>query len=402
MSLFHLAIALLRRRWGQALSAVLAGALGIAMVQMVLIAEREVPKAATQAFGGVDLVVGPKGSALDLVLCCVLHVSEPRGLVPLQAVTAALSSPLIKDKAPIALGDNYRGLRIVGTTPEILPIYGAAFASGIVWTGPSQAVIGAQAAHVLGLKPGDTFVGSHGLAEGGEEHSEFPYTVTGILAPTGSGLDRLILTSIDTVWKIHHHHEADEAAEHGLPPPPEVPPAATAMVASVKSPVALASVPRQIDAGQQFQAAVPAFEAARLVRAGRPVVQMLVGIGLLFAIVAALTATAVLAAAMAARIRDLALLRVLGAHPWELALLALIEALILAGLALAGGEALVGGAAPPLAALVAARDGILIAVSPTFQDILVLGIGVAAASLIAALAPALRAMRAPIEKVLSP
>jgi len=402
MNAISLALAFLRRRWGQALSAIFAGALGIGMVQMVLIAERELPKAASQAFGGVDLVLGPKGSALDLVMCCALHISEPRGLVPLSAAMEALSGPMIKAKAPIALGDNYHGTRIVGTTPEILSIYGAKLTEGTVWTESSQALVGALVARDLGLKVGDKFVGSHGLVEGGEEHSEFPYTVTGILAPTGSGLDRLILSSIETVWTIHHHHEADEAEEHGLPPPAEVPPAATAILASVKSPVALAAVPRQIDASERFSAAVPAFESARLARAARPVVQALLGVGILFALVAALTATAVLAANMASRVRDLALLRVLGSHPWELAAIAKIEALVLSVLAFALGEGLVWVFAPPMARFLAERDGLLISVSPTIQDILILGAGTLVASWIASLFPAIRAMRAPIETVLSP
>ena len=375
MNAIKLALAFLRRRWGQALSAIFAGALGIAMVQMVLIAERELPRAAAQAFGGVDLVLGPKGSALDLVMCCALHISEPRGLVPLASALEALSGPMIKARAPIALGDNYHGTRIVGTTPDLLSIYKANVAEGALWTGASQALVGAQVARELGLKVGDKFVGSHGLVEGGEEHTEFPYTVTGILSPTGSGLDRLILSSIETVWTIHHHHEMDEAEEHGLPAPAEVPPAATAILASVKSPVALAALPRQIDASERFSAAVPAFESARLARAARPVVQAVLGIGILFALVAALTATAVLAATMAARVRDLALLRVLGSHPWELAAIAKIEALVLSTFAFAAGEGLVWAFAPKVAALLAERDGLLISVSPTLQDILYIGAG---------------------------
>jgi putative ABC transport system permease protein len=402
MSSALLATAFLRRRWGQALAALLAGALSIALVQAVMIAERELPKAAEQAFGGVDLVIGPKGSALDLVLCCVLHVTEPRGIVPLASAEQALSSPMIKAVAPIALGDNYKSVRIVGTTPDLLQVYKAQLAQGALWTKDLQAVVGAQIAREHGLKLGDSFVGSHGLVEGGEEHSEFPYTVTGILAPTGSGLDRLILTSIQSVWTIHAHHEADEAEEKGLPAPPVPPPAASAFVASVKSPVALAALPRQIDAMDHLSAAAPAFEIARLARAARPVIQAVYGIGLLFALVAGLTAATVFVSALAARTRDLGLLRVLGSHPWELALIAQIEALILALLALVGGEAVVWTFAPPMARLLAERDGLLISVLPAGHDILVLAGGTFVVALVAALFPALKAGNASIETVLSP
>ena len=402
MNVFGLGLAFLRRRWGQGLSAVVAGALGIAMIQTVLIAQRELPKAAERAFGGVDVVVGPKGSALDLVLCCVLHVTDPVGLVPLAGAMEALSNPLVKAKAPLALGDSVHGIRIVGTTADLLSVYGAVFAQGGMWTGPSQAVVGAQAAKDLGVKIGDGFVGSHGLAEGGEEHAEFPYKVVGVLAPTGSGLDRLVLTGIETVWTIHHHHEAEEAEQKGQAPPPATPPAATVLVASVKSPVALAQLPRRIDAGERFTAAVPAFESARLMRAARPVAQAVLGVGVLFALVAALTATAVLAAAMAARVRDLALLRVLGAHPWELAAIALVEAAVLSLAALAAGEGLFWAFAPRMAAVLAQRDGLLISISPASSDIVMLVAGTACAGVIAALFPAVRALGASIETVLSP
>ena len=402
MNAVALAWAFLCRRWGQALPAVVAGALSIAMVQMVMIAERELPRAATQAFGGVDVVVGPKGSALDLVMCCVLHVSDPRGLVPLAAAEQALASPMVKAKAPMALGDNFNNIRIVGTTPDFLTVYGAHLAAGQMWTGASQAVLGAQAAYQSGLRLGDRFVGSHGLVAGGEEHGEFPYTVTGILAPTGAGLDRLILTDIATVWTIHQHHEADEAQEHGQKPPPPMPPTATVMVAAVKSPVALAMLPRQIDADPHFSAAVPAFESARLIRAARPVALAVLGIGLLFALVAALTAAAVLTATMAARTRDLALLRVLGAHGWELAVIAVVEALLLAVLSVLLGLGSVWLAGPAVARILAEKDGLLVALIPTGSDILILTVGAVAASCLAAAIPAFRATRAPMETVLSP
>ena len=401
MNWLLLASAFLARRWAQAVSVVVAGALGIAMMQMVLIAERELPKAASQAFGGVDLVVGPSGSALDLVLCCVLHVSDPRGLIPMDAAIRALASPLVRNRAPIALGDNLNGVRIVGTTPEILDVYHAQLATGRMWNGPEQAVLGAQAAHSLKLSIGDGFVGAHGLSEGGEPHDEFPYVVTGILKPTGSALDRLILTSIDTVWDIHRFHDEEEARNNGKPSPPKILPMTTAFVASVKSPVALASLPRQIAADDRLGAASPAFESARLDRAARPVIQGVLGIGVLFALVAAITAAAVLAAAMSGGVRDLALLRVLGAHRWEMAAIAIIQAVILSVLAVVVGEAVVAILSGPVADMLAEHDGLLIVGTPSLREVAAISGGALLTAILAAVVPAVRAMRAPVESLLS-
>jgi len=402
MSAIGLAFAFLKRRWGQGLLSMIVGALGIAAVEAVLIAEREIPRAATQAFGGVDLVAGPKGSALDLVLCCVLHVSEPRGLVPLDAGLALLRHPLIRAAAPIALGDNLKGVRIVGTRPDILSVYGAKLARGQMWVKPLQAVAGAEVARTLRLSVGDTFVGAHGLGAGGELHKEFPYTLTGILAPTGSALDRLILTDLESVYVIHRHHAAEEAAEKGLAAPPaDTPPAATAFVASFRSPVAMTLLPRLIDATPQFAAASPAMEMARLVRAGRPLIMAVLALGLVFVAIAATAAATALASTMSTRTKDLALLRALGAHPSELALTALAEAGLLGVGAVIIGLALFFLFAGAGASLLAERDGLLLDTAPDAQDLALICTGAFLAAFLAALLPAIRASRAPIETVLS-
>jgi putative ABC transport system permease protein len=399
MNAIRLSLAFLRRRWGQALLSIVVGALGIAAVETMFIAEREIPEAAQRAFGGVDLVIGPKGSALDLVLCCALHVSEPRGLVPLDAGMALTRNPFIRAAAPIALGDNIRGWRIVGTTPEILSVYGAKLAQGNMWTVPLQAIAGAEVARSLGLKVGDAFVGAHGLGSGGEEHTAFPYKVVGLLAPTGSALDRIVLTDIQSVYVIHQHHEVGEA-EEDVAPTADAPPAATAILVAFRSPIAMAALPRLIDATPQFSAASPAIETARLIRAARPMITATIVLGLIFAGIAAATAATALLAAMSARAKDLALLRALGAHPWEIGRIAAIEAALLSLAAAVLGCILAVGLIQFGATLFAERDGLLLTGVPAAQDFAWIFGGAFAVSLIAATVPAIRAARAPIETVL--
>ncbi|MEA2815121.1 MAG: putative transport system permease protein, partial [Rhodospirillaceae bacterium] len=164
MSFVALAFAYLRRRWGQALLSIFVGALGIGAVATAIVGFDALPQAARRAWGGIDLVVGPKGSALDLVLCCALHVSDPRGLVPVKAAMGAVANPMIRTAAPIALGDNVDGWRIMGSTPAILGVYRAKIASGQMWTDKLQAVLGASAARALNFKLGDSFVGALGIA----------------------------------------------------------------------------------------------------------------------------------------------------------------------------------------------------------------------------------------------
>ena len=401
MTAVALAFAYLRRRWGQALLSIVVGALGIAAVSTAFIGLDALPDAAERSWGGVDLVIGPKGSALDLVLCCALHVSDPRGLVSERAAMAAAGHPLIRVAAPIALGDNVNGIRIVGTTPRFLWVYRADLNSGRVWTKPLEAVLGAQAARVLGFRIGDSFIGAHGLAAGGEMHSQFPYKVVGILAPTGSVIDRLVLTDIETVRYIHRKHQEDEAAETGVSETyVNLPDAATAVVASYKSPVAALLVPRLIETDPTLSAASPSFEVARVMSYLRPLTVAATAVGLLLVVIAAAAAAAALMATMNARTRDLALLRALGAGTWSLASVAFAESALIAMAALLVGLGLSAFLVFGGAQLLAEQTGLLLKPAIHLEDLSYLVGGALIAAAVAALFPAVRAARTAIEELL--
>jgi len=401
MNVITLAFAYLRRRWGQALLSVLVGALGVAAVVTVLTAFDALPDAAERSWGGVDLVVGPKGSPLDLVLCCALHVSDPQGLVSEKAAMGAASSPLVRTAAPIALGDNVNGWRIVGTTPAIFAIYHADFAQGDVWTKPLQAVLGAGVARALQFKMGDHFVGAHGLAAGGELHSQFPYKVVGILKPTGSVLDRVVLCDIETVRYIHRKHAEDEANETGVAYTyVNLPDAATAVVASYRTPVAALLVPRLINVNPALTAASPSFEIARLMSYMRPLSYAALALGVLLVIIAAAGGAAALMATMNARTRDLALLRVLGAGPVSIALVAFCEAGMIAVAALIAGGALTWALLAIASRLLLDRAGLLLVPQIDPDTVIYLIGGAIAVAFAAALVPAIRAVRTSMEELL--
>ena len=403
MSFVALAFAYLRRRWGQALLSTLVGALGVAAITTILVGFDAIPESARRAWGGVDLVVGPKGSALDLVLCCALHVSDPRGLVAVKTAMAAVHNPMIRAAAPIALGDNINGLRIMGTTPAILDVYRAKFAAGQIWADKQQAVLGASAAQVLNFKVGDSFVGAHGLSAGGELHSLFPYKVTGILQPTGAALDRLVLADIETVRYIHVEQAKAEIAERGSTDEEaglNVPDAATAVIASYRSPTAAAFVPRQIDAMDALSAASPTFEIARLEGYARPLVQAISGLGLLLVFIAACGAAAGLLSSMNARTRDLALLRALGASSLKIAAVAFAEAAMIALAALAIGAALTTVLMATCQRILAEKTGLLFTPHLEIGQIGMILAGTAVVVIVAALWPAFRAANASVEELL--
>jgi len=396
-----LAFAYLRRRWGQALLSILVGALGIAAVSTAFVGFDALPEAAERSWGGVDLVVGPKGSALDLVLCCALHVADPQGLVSQKAAMAVARHPLVRVAAPIALGDNVEGWRIVGTTPDLLKVYRATLARGTIWDKPLQAVLGARAANALHLKLGDHFIGAHGLAAGGEMHSQFPYTVVGVLAPTGSALDRLVLCDIETVRLIHRAHAAEEAAETGIAENTvNLPDAATAVVVSYKSPVAAMLMPRLVNASPELSAGSPTFEIARLMSYLRPLTVAVTALGLLLVAIAAAGAAAGLMATMNARTRDLALLRALGATPAAVALVAFAEAAIIALAALALGSALTWLFLTLAENALLDRTGLLLKPVIDMGDVFRLIGFTFLVAFLAALVPSIRASHASIEELL--
>ena len=304
--------------------------LGLAAITFLILASHQLNNAFERDLAGIDVVVGAKGSPMQLILSGVFHIDAPTGNIPLAAVKELQSNPQVARLIPVSLGDNFRGFRIVGTTQDYVRHYGAALASGTLWAAPMQAVVGAQVAKQTGLKAGDTFAGAHGLGSGGESHGQAPYNVVGVLAATGSVLDRLILTSTESVWKVHESDTALDAQDQKiLEEEREV----TLALIQYTTPLAAVTFPRFVNAATEMQAAAPALEISRLLS------MLGVGIDVLKALSGVLLATAgvsvfiALLSAVRERRADLALLRMLGAPPRKIAGLLLCEALWLAAIA---------------------------------------------------------------------
>ncbi|HEY3046857.1 MAG TPA: ABC transporter permease, partial [Polaromonas sp.] len=174
-----------RYLWSRPLAAalnLLLLSLGLASITFLLLVSHQISRAFERDLAGIDVVVGAKGSPMQLILSGVFHLDVPTGNVPLAAVKALESHPQVARIIPISLGDSFRGFRIVGTTPGYIAHYDAQLAQGALWRQPMQAVIGAQVAKQTGLKLGDSFAGTHGLGGGGDVHAQTPYTVVGVLA----------------------------------------------------------------------------------------------------------------------------------------------------------------------------------------------------------------------------
>jgi len=376
-------------------------ALGVAVVSAVLALSQGLDDRFGKDLADINLVVGAKGSPMQLILSSIYQVDAPTGNIPLQTANMLAGNMMVRRAVPISLGDNVAGFRIVGTSPRYGDIYGARIARGGWWAAPMQAVLGADAARRLGLGVGDVFVGDHGLAPGGETHKNNPYRVVGILAPTGAVIDRLVLTDTASVWKVHEH----EAAEHAQalaagqaidpgdidhsPDGREV----TAVLVTYRSAMGALMLPRMLQSQANLQTAVPAIEMARLntmIGTGADVLRGL-GVGLLA--LSALGFFVALFAAVSQRRRELALLRVLGARPARLFVLVCLEAMALGVIGGGVGWA-IGRAAARFAALRIGEGGgpAVHLPAPGWSDLGLLA-GALLLSVLASLAPALLAAR---------
>ena len=182
-------------------------ALGVGTIGFVRIVDGQIGERLERDARGIDLVVGAKGSAMQLVLAGIYHLDAPPGNIPFESVRTLAANPQVRQVIPLSLGDSFRGFRIVGTTPDYLELYGGRLESGQVWNGKLMAVLGSTVAARTGLRVGDRFAGSHGLADGGAEHADSAYTVAGVLKPTATVLDRLVVVATESVWQVHAGHE---------------------------------------------------------------------------------------------------------------------------------------------------------------------------------------------------
>jgi len=388
--------------WARPLAAALNLALltlGLGAISFVLLVSEQVEHSVQRELAGIDLVVGAQGSPLQLILSGVFHIDSPTGNIPLAAVDKLREHPLVESVVPLSLGDNLRGFRIVGSTHDYLGLFGARLASGRLWQAPLEAVLGADVAADTGKALGANFVGVHGLGRGGHVHGDFPYTVTGVLARCGCVLDRLVLTSLESVWQVHEVGMAlDDYDRAVLAAEREV----TLLLVSYRSPLAAATLPRWVNAQAELQAASPALESARLMQLVGAGTEVLRGFGLLMVLVAALSVFVALTHAVREREPDLAMLRMLGAPPRRVAALIGAEASWLALLGLALGLALGHGLTHLLGWYLAQQRSL--AVTGAWWSVSTLWL-VGAAFVLAWLAaawPAWRAARLDVTRLLQP
>jgi putative ABC transport system permease protein len=310
-------------------------ALGVATIVLLLLVVGQAEERMHRDARGIDLVVGAKGSPMQLMLSGIYHLDAPTGNIPLSAVALLSKNRMVKRAMPLALGDSWKGHRIIGAGKEYADHYGAELREGRFYQKPMEAVLGAEVAARTNTRVGATFKGAHGMgSEPGEEH-EGAYTVVGVLAKTGSVIDRLVLTPIESVWQVHEEHQGpqDDADRKALMEAREV----TVVLVQYASPLAAAMLPRQINSQSELQAASPAYETARLFSIVGVGIEALRGFAAVLILAAGLSVFIALYSALEERRYELAVMRTLGASPGKLFGLLIGEAMVLSLLGVALG-----------------------------------------------------------------
>jgi putative ABC transport system permease protein len=297
-------------------------ALGTGIISLLLVMQDAFSKKMDRDLKNIDIVVGAKGSPLQLVLSAVYHMDAPTGNIPAAEANKLSKNRMIATATPLAYGDTYKGYRILGTDESYLEKYEVLFQEGSTFQQNFEAVLGATVAARSGLKIGDSFVGTHGSSADAHEHDEHPYKVVGILSPNSSVVDQLVLTTVSTVWAVHHHNEANSEHE-------EAPEEITALLLELKSPMALMTLPRSINESSSLQAAVPSLEINRLMGLLGIGTATLQGIAMGIILVSALSIFIALYNRMKDRQYEMALMRLMGCSRGRLALMVWAEAAII-------------------------------------------------------------------------
>lgn len=183
-------------------------ALGVGLISFLFLVNSQINDKFEKNLAGIDLVIGAKGSPLQLILSSMYHIDAPTGNITIKNVMPYLNAknPYIKMAVPLSLGDSYRGYRIVGTSANLLELYQAKVRTGRSFRDVMEVLAGAGAAEELGLKIGSTFQSSHGFIEDANlVHGGHPFKVVGILKPSGAAIDQLLLTPAQSIWEVHEH-----------------------------------------------------------------------------------------------------------------------------------------------------------------------------------------------------
>ena len=334
---------------------------GIGIISLLLQLNSLIKTQMDNNLKGIDMVVGAKGSPLQLILSAVYHIDSPTGNISVEDAKKIKNNRMVGSSIDLLYGDNYKGYRIVGTDDEFLDLYDAKIKDGRKWEDPFEVVVGSKIHSKFDLKLDDELMSSHGLRETGEAHADQLFKIVGLLEPSNSVIDQLIVTSPESIWDLHaehdhsgeehddehdhehddehdhehddehdhehddeHDHEHDDEHDHEHDDE-EI----TAMLIKFQNPMNIIQFPRQINEETNLQAAVPSYEISRLFKLFGFGIETLTYLAYLIIVVSAFSLFINLFNSMRDRKYEMALIRTLGSSRRQLSFMIIFESLIL-------------------------------------------------------------------------
>lgn len=371
----------------------------------------------SQSVSGTDLIVGARGSPVQLLLYSVFHIGNATNNMRWQSFDDLSRHPAVAWAVPLSLGDSHRSHAVLGTTPAYFEHFRhgnqtpLAFTAGRPFGAVFEAVIGAEVAEQLGYRPGQTIALNHGMADTGlASHADKPFTVVGILAATGTPVDRSILVGLDSIEAIHLDWQGGAPIPGVVIPPQFVskfnlqPKTITAALVGLKTRIDVFRMQRYVAdyRPEPLVAVLPGVALDELWQVVGLAEKALLAVSAMVVLVGLAGLVAVILASLNERRRELAILRAVGARPRELFLLLSLEGVLVTLLGLLGGVILASLLGLVLAPLAQARYGILLPQRlPSTDELSLLGL-VVCASLLACIAPGWRAYRLSLADGLTP
>ncbi|WP_373974299.1 ABC transporter permease [Chitinibacter sp. SCUT-21] len=355
--MFKIALNSLLNRRLTVLLSVLTVALSVLMLLGVERLRSEARNSFANTVSGTDLIVGARTGSVQLLLYSVFRVGSATNNIGWDSYQALAKDRRVAWTIPVSLGDSHHGFAVLGTTGDYFKYLrysensALQFSKGQPFAKTHEAVLGAHVASKMGYKLGQKIVLTHGSGEGAmSEHSDQPFTVVGILAPTGTPVDDTVHVSLDGLTAIHEGWESGSASllsstgvlaadeNRALPPPSSI----TAFYVGLKSRTAIFSYQRAVNqyTDETLMAIMPGValsELWQLMRIAEQALAVVSGFVLVIGLMGMLTA---LLTGLNERRREMAILRSVGARAWQIFALVMGETLLLVSAGITAGIAL--------------------------------------------------------------
>ena len=396
----QLALKSLANRRMSALFTILAVALSVCLFLGVEKVRTGARASFEMTISDTDLIVGARSSSINLLLYTVFRIGDPTGGVSWESYEQIANAPGVAWTVPLSLGDSHRGYRVIGTTEAYLERYKYAgdqslrLSQGVWFVEPDEVVLGAEVARALEYGLGQEIVLAHGVgAVSFAEHDNYPFRIVGILAPTGTPVDRSVHVSLEGLDAMHglvEAHEDEDEHDHSHEPQQ-----ISAFLLGMDSPVQILRLQRQINTypAEALSAVIPGVALSQLwtvIGAGERALQAISVFVVLVGLISVLTS---LSSSVNERRREMSILRAVGARPAHVFGLIVSETLILSLAGALGGFVIVHTLLMGLTGWVASQYGLSVQLAgPGLMDAVTI-VGVTIAGGVMGLLPAWRSLR---------